>query len=110
VKHFHRITGKFRSIEGLKDSVNIEEGHAELQYEIDGVKRTLQPVVENDWADAKVVETIMSDLCQPGYDYYPKDNGQASVWFYLTEQQAVALNTLANNVFNINRKPWWKVW
>lgn len=110
VKQLHRITGKAKRIEGLQDSVNLEESHAQLQYEVDGVERTFEPVVDNDWADAQVVETIMNDLRQSGYDYYPKDNGQASVWFYLLEQQALAINSLANNVFNLNRKPWWKVW
>jgi hypothetical protein len=110
VKQFHRISGKVKRIEGLKDSIDIEESHAELYYEVDGVKRTFEPVVDNDWADAQVVEAIMSDLRKPGYDFYPKDNGQASVWFYLSEQQALALNSLANNVFYLNRKPWWKVW
>jgi len=110
VKQFHRITGKAKRIEGLQDSVDIEESHAQLQYEIDGIKRTYEPTVDNDWADAQVIEKIMSDLRQPDYDYYPKDNGQASVWFYLSEQQAQALNNLANNVFNLNSKPWWKMW
>ena len=110
VNQFHRISGRAKRIEDLRDSVNIEEAHAELQYVIDGVRRRFEPVVNNDWADAKVIEAIMNDMRQPGYDFYPKDNGQASIWFYLTEQQALALNGLANNVFNLNRKPWWKFW
>nr|WP_298113951.1 hypothetical protein [uncultured Pseudomonas sp.] len=110
VKQFHRISGKSKRIEGLKDSIDIEGSRALLQYEIDGVKRELKPVVDNDWADAEIIEKIMNDLRQPGYNFYPKDNGQASIWFYLSEQQALALNKLANNVFNLNRKPWWKVW
>ncbi|MCG8519528.1 MAG: hypothetical protein MI794_16180, partial [Pseudomonadales bacterium] len=28
----------------------------------------------------------------------------------LSKTQALALNSLANNVFNLNCKPWWKIW
>lgn len=110
VKQLHRISGNSKRIEGLIDSIDIEGSRALLQYEIDGVKREFRPVVDNDWADAEIIEKIMNDLRQPSYNFYPKDNGQASIWFYLSEQQALALNKLANNVFNLNRKPWWKVW
>lgn len=110
VRQFHRITGKRKRIEGLQDKINIEESYAQLLYTVDGVERTYQPIVNDDWADAQVVESIMRDLRHSGYDYYPKDNGQASVWFYLSQDQANELNKLADNVFNLNNKPWWKVW
>ncbi|MDV2081192.1 hypothetical protein, partial [Marinobacter xestospongiae] len=74
------------------------------------VLQLLSDIRNDDWVDAQVMEEIMNDLRQPGYDFYPKDNGQASVWFYLSKAQALALNSLANNVFNLNRKPWWKLW
>lgn len=50
----------------------------------------------------------MQDMRGEGHDFYGKDNGQATVWFYLTPQNANALNKLAGNVFGLNRKPWWK--
>ncbi len=110
VRQFHRITGKRKRLEGLQDSVDVEESYAQLQYTVDGLERTFKPIVDNDWADAQVVESIMSDLCYSGYDFYSKDNGQASVWYYLTEEQAQAINDLRDNVFNLNSKPWWKLW
>ncbi|EOX4844393.1 hypothetical protein ACV17F_005120 [Vibrio harveyi] len=110
VKQFHRITGRAKSLEGLRDSVNLEEHYAELQYSVDGVNRLMKPEIDDYWADAKTIDIILSDLRQPGFDFYPKDNGQASIWFYLSESQAIELNKLANNVFNLERKPWWKVW
>ncbi|EGR0209181.1 hypothetical protein D8T65_23745 [Vibrio vulnificus] len=105
VKQFHRITGRAKSLEGLRDSVNLEEHYAELQYSVDGVNRLMKPEIDDDWADAKTIDIILSDLRQPGFDFYPKDNGQASIWFYLSESQAIELNKLANNVFNLERKP-----
>lgn len=110
VKQFHRITGKARTIENLRDRIDLKEESAELCYTVDGEERRYEPRVDNDWADPEVVEAIMNDLRQPGYNFYPKDNGQASIWFYLTETEARKLNTLADDVFGLNRRPWWKVW
>jgi len=110
VRQFHRITGKTKAIEGLTDHVDIEAGEASLTYTIDGQKRNFRPTIDNDWADAKVIEAVLNDLKGPGHDFYPKDNGQASVWFYLTSEQASAINGLADNVFNLTQKPWWKFW
>ena len=110
VKNFHRLTGQARRLEDLNDRVNVEKGSAELHYVIEGLERHFKPVVDDDWADPDVIAKVMEDLREPGYDYYPIDNGQASIWFYLTEDQAVSLNQLANNVFKLERKPWWKLW
>jgi len=110
VKQFHRITGKAKNLKELRDSVNLDEQYAELQYSVDGIERLLKPKIDDDWADPKTIEIILSDLRQPGFDFYQKDNGQASIWFYLSESQAIELNKLANNVFDLERKPWWKVW
>ena len=110
VKQFHRITGKSKRIEGLQDRVDIEGSHAYLQYTLDGVERTFQPVVDSDWADPQVIESIMDDLRESDHNFYPKDNGQASVWFYLTKSEANKLNSLANNVFGLDSKAWWKFW
>ena len=110
VEQFHRITGKAKHISDLTDHVDIEGGIAELQYRVDGQLKRYKPVIDDDWADPTVIEAVMNDLKQPGYEFYPKDNGQASIWFYLNEQEASELNELANNVFGLNRKPWWKIW
>ena len=110
VKQFHRITGKAKVLEQLADHVDLEKGEAKLTYVVDGRNRTFQPVVDDDWADAEVVDAVMSDLKKPGHDYYAIDNGQAAIWFYLTPEQASSLNELADNVFGLTKKPWWKLW
>lgn len=110
VKQFHRITGKSKRIEGLKDQVDIERSHANLQYSVDGIERTFHPIVDNDWADAQVIDSIMEDLRESDHNFYPIDNGQASVYYYLTETQANRINSLADNIFGLDSKPWWKFW
>ena len=110
VNNFHRLTGKAKRLEDLKDYVDIEEEKAELSYVLEGHVRVFEPKIDNDWADPEVVGAVMEDLKQSGYDYYPIDNGQASVWYYLKEEQVRTLNELANNAFNLDQKPWWKLW
>lgn len=110
VEQFHRITGKAKPISDLTDRVDIDGGVAELRYKVDGQQMHYLPKIDDDWADPNIIEAVMNDLKQPGYEFYPKDNGQASIWFYLNEQEALALNELANNVFGLKQKPWWKIW
>ena len=110
VKHFHRITGKKKRLEELSDAVDPEANLAILCYRVDGESRELHPRIDNDWVDPIVAQQIMEDMKQPGYDFYGKDNGQATVWFYMTPENAAALNHLADNVFGLVRKPWWMFW
>ncbi len=108
VKQFHRITGKKKRLEDLSDSVDLEAEKAYLSYTLDGIRREFDIRVDNDWVDPETAEAIMDDMCEEGYGFYAKDNGQAAVWFYMTPANAKILNALAANVFGLDPKPWWK--
>jgi len=110
VENFHRLSGRKKALSQLSDSLDIETGKATLQYELDGLQRQLKPRVNDDWLDPAIVDTIMKDLKEVGYDFFSKDNGQASVWFYLRHENAKTLNSLAENVFGLDKKPWWRLW
>ena len=110
VEQFHRITGGRKQLDELSDRVDLEGSQASLRYTIDGVRRDLDVPVDNDWADPGTVQIIMDDMQAEGFDFFGKDNGQATVWFYMTRQNAHALNLLADNVFRLETKPWWKIW
>ena len=110
VEHFHRLTGKKKRLAELSDQVNLETEQASLRYSIDGQHREFEIRVDNDWVDPETAQAIMDDMRGEGYDYYGKDNGQATVWFYMTPDKARSLNALANNVFGLEKKPWWKIW
>ncbi len=110
VRNFHRITGLAKSLSDVTDQVDMENGKARLQYTIDGEQRSYDIIVDDDWADPETVSSIMEDLKVEGFDFYPKDNGQASIWFYLNSDEAKQLNLLAGNIFKIESKPWWKIW
>lgn len=110
VRQFHRISGRQKLLEELSDHVDLESGRARLQFTIEGTRRWFEPRVDNDWVDPEVAAAIMQDMRGEGYDFYGKDNGQATVWFYMTPGNASVLNTLAGNVFGLDKKPWWRIW
>ena len=109
VDQFHRISGREKTLTDLSDVVDLESGRAELRYTVDGTPRVLSPQVDDDWVDPDVAAQIMEDMRGSTHDFYGKDNGQATVWFYLTPDNATELNGLAGTVFGL-RKPWWKFW
>ena len=94
----------------LSDEVDLEAEKASLRFTIDGQQREFSPRINNDWVDPDVAAAIMQDLRGEGHDFYGKDNGQATVWFYMTPKNAESLNALAGNVFGLSKKPWWKTW
>jgi hypothetical protein len=56
----------------------------------------LDVAVDNDWADPESVDRVMSDIDRavPGRSFCAKDNGQASIRLYLSEDEAKALRQL----------------
>ena len=110
VEEFHRISGKRKSLIDLSDQIDLEAGKATLQFTIDGNHREFKPRIDNDWVDPDVASAIMRDMRGEGFDFYGLDNGQSTVWFYMTSENAISLNLLAGNVFGLKQKPWWKIW
>jgi len=109
VNHFHRLSGKRKTLEHLSDSIDFDAGRAELNYTLDGIEKSYSPVIDRDWVDEKVVSKLISDFSTDTHSFYGMDNGQATVWFYLTKEQAHAINNLAGNPFGL-KKPWWRFW
>ncbi len=97
VKNFALLSNKLDKIENIKDSVDFEKEQAWVSYSIDGIEKRYEAKFDNDWADPITVASIMSDLTSDGYSFYAKDNGQASIWFYLDDKAARKLNEYSNN-------------
>lgn len=98
VKRFSQVAGATERISDVIDSVNFETGKAWVSYKLDGKQKRYEAILDDDWADPDIVASIMGDMEKPGYDYYFIDNGQASVWFYLTKSAAKELNKLSNRL------------
>ena len=102
VKHFALISGKSNVVTDIEDSVNFESGEAWVSYKINGKLRKYNVEIDNDWADSNAVASIMGDMEDDSHRFYAKDNGQASIWFYLDESKAKALNELTSNALVSN--------
>jgi len=103
VQNLCRVAGTPDLITELQDSVDLENGTAWLKYTIDGKQRHYTVAVDNDWADPETVSAVMEDIERDGMRFYAKDNGQASIWFYLDSKTADKLNQLTGNALKTNR-------
>jgi len=103
VRNLCRVAGMPDLITDLEDFVDIENETAWLKYTIDGKQRRHTIVVDNDWADSETVSKVMEDIERDENRFYAKDNGQASIWFYLDSSTADKLNALTGNALKTNR-------
>lgn len=97
-----RVAGIPDLITDVEDFVDIENETAWLKYTIDGRQRHFNIPVDNDWADPETVSAVMRDIERDGKRFYGKDNGQASIWFYLDQTAADRLNALTGNALTTN--------
>lgn len=97
VERLCRVAGMPNLITDLEDLVDFDQQIAWLKYTIDGRPRHFDIPLDDDWADPQTVSTVMSDIERDGRQFYAKDNGQASVWFYLDPSTAEKLNALTGN-------------
>ena len=95
------VAGQPDLITNIEDFVDLELGQAWLKYTIDGQTRNYTVTVDNDWADADTISKIMADIERDGFRFYAKDNGQASIWYYLDDETAKKLNALSGNALVI---------
>ncbi len=97
VKRLCEVANVSNAITDIEDSVNLETGEAWLKYVVDGQPRHFEVTVDNDWVDPETLARIMSDIERDGCRFYGKDNGQATIWYYLDAGTAEKLNALSNN-------------
>jgi hypothetical protein len=97
VKRLSEVAGLSHVITDIEDHVDLESGEAWLKYVVDGKPRHYVIPVNDDWADPDTVAAIMADIERDGYRFYGKDNGQATIWYYLDSKTAKKLNELSNN-------------
>jgi hypothetical protein len=97
VKRLCQIAKMPDLITDLQDFVDLDRPQGWLKYRIDGQQRHYDIEIDSDWADPQVIGDVMRDIERDGNRFYAKDNGQASIWFYLDETTMQKLNQLSNN-------------
>jgi hypothetical protein len=90
-----RLTERVGVITDVEDTVSVGDESGVLKYTVAGQRRILDVEVDNDWADPAVVTQILSDIESqtPDRYFYAVNNGQASIWYLITNQQAQALES-----------------
>lgn len=90
IENLCRIAGNKALISDVNDTVAVDAESGKLEYTVGGVRRSIDVEIDNDWADPATVTQIMSDIEEqvPGRHFYGVDNGQAAIWYFLTEEQA----------------------
>ena len=97
VQRLFEVANQSDLITDIEDHVDMDSGKAWLKYKVDGEPREYAVKVNDDWADPDTIAKIMSDIERDGRRFYAKDNGQASVWYYLDSETAMELNRLSGN-------------
>lgn len=98
VEQLCRTAGMPALITKVEDFIDFKNSEAWLRYEIDGDSRSYTITVNNDWADPNTMASIMQDIVRDGKEFYAKDNGQSSTWFYLDKVTAIKINALTGNM------------
>lgn len=91
------ITGHTDLVTDLSDSIDQQENVWRIHYLIKGEKRQLAARIDRDWVDPKVLQAFLTDIenaLSDGKRFRHADNGQAMTFFYLTDEEADAINQL----------------
>jgi len=101
VHNIARLAGVNDRLNNVESHVDFKKDTAKLRYDIGSVSQVLTPSVDDDWADELTVKRIMEDCrlaasCDKNYWYL--DNGQASVYLFITNETANKLNKIRHQL------------
>ncbi len=101
VKELVKLALQEPSLKKVKNRVDFENQSVSLTYRIGEFFRELKPKFDGDWADEKIVQTILSDIeetANNGKHFWYVDNGQASTFLFISDETAKALNNLQRDL------------
>ena len=61
------------------------------------MKRHLNIEINDDWVDPAIIPHLIEDIERNGHHFYFKENGQAMIMYYLSDDSAAKLNRLSGN-------------
>ena len=99
VEELSNLAGKAGTLQAVSDHVDLDGGSGWLRYRGGWQDRHWDVKINDDWADPTVVGHIMRDLQTDSGRFYGKDNGQATILCYLTDDEAARLNHLCGGAW-----------
>lgn len=100
IENLLRIAKRPTLVEDIVDDIAPDAATGELRYMLNGQSRSLEVEVNNDWADGLTVAILMGEIADAiGNErkFWGAENGQTSIIFFLTDDQAARINRLAKN-------------
>jgi hypothetical protein len=96
-KRLCQIAGNPSVLTNIHDHFDRENDIAWIEYTADGVKRHLNIEINDDWVDPAIIPHLIEDIERNGHHFYFKENGQAMIMYYLSDDSAAKLNRLSGN-------------
>jgi hypothetical protein len=105
---FARLAGVRDLLNDLRDDADLARETGTLTYSARGELRTVPFRIDNDWADPKAVQAILSDmqhLAGDGRTFWGSDNGQSVILVFVDKPTSTRLNKLTMDLLEAQLKP-----
>jgi len=97
-----RITQRPELLSDVTDDFDFDKPTAQLNYTLNGVKKSFTLKVEDDWADPQFINAFLDEVTEAvgdGRKFWAVDNGQSSILYFITQEQVDQLNVLSKGAF-----------
>jgi hypothetical protein len=94
VKNFATLAGLRQKLKAIKSHVDLENSIATLHYDLDGISRSIAPIVDDDWADEATIMKDIESITSNDRRFWYIDNGQATIYLFIDDETAAKLNKL----------------
>jgi hypothetical protein len=108
VESFAQLAGVRALITEIHDDADLARTSGTLSYKARGEPRSIHFRIDNDWADPKSVQMILSDmqgLAGDGRTFWSSDNGQSVILVFVDKATSTSLNALAKELLEVPLKP-----
>ena len=108
VDTFAQLAGVRALISEIHDDADLARTRGTLSYKARGEPRSIPFRIDNDWADPKAVQMILSDmqgLAGDGKTFWSSDNGQSVILVFVDKPTSARLNALAKDLLEAPLKP-----
>jgi len=103
VEHMAALAGGIRLYDAVRDSVDVEAGHAFVEFVDGGEVSRVDLVVDNDWLDGRIIDVLADRLtrCSSDLRFAKHDLGQDFLVVCRTPKDIDALNQMTGLSFRI---------
>lgn len=103
VERMAALAGDIRLYDAVRDSVDVEAGHAWVEFVANGETSRMDLVVDHDWLDGRIIDALVERLaqCSSDWRFAKHDLGQDFLVVCRTPKDIDALNQMTGLSFRI---------